>query len=106
MQAAWQVSASRFMGRIWARRAPMSRRIRTCIQLGPPRQLSANMKEYAVKMRWLIVAVAGLVVLAAWSAVAITYFFFHPALALWTGVVTAAALALEGFFWVCAGVLG
>ena len=59
-----------------------------------------------MKLRWLIVAVAGLVVLAAWSAVAITYFFFHPTLALWTGVVTAAALSLEGFFWVCAGALG
>ena len=59
-----------------------------------------------MKLRWLIVAAAGLVVLAAWSAVAITYLFFHPGLALWTGVVTIAALSLEGFFWVCAGVLG
>jgi len=59
-----------------------------------------------MKLRWLIVAAAGLVVLAAWSAVAITYFFFHPSLALWTAVVTVAALSLEGFFWVCAGVLG
>jgi len=59
-----------------------------------------------MKMRWLIVAAAGLVVLAAWSAVAITYFFFHPSLALWTLVVTIAALSLEGFFWVCAAVLG
>ncbi len=59
-----------------------------------------------MKVRWLIVAAAGLVVAAAWGAVAITYFFFHPSLALWTAVVTVAALSLEGFFWVCAGVLG
>ena len=57
-----------------------------------------------MKMRWIIVAAAGFVVLAAWSAVAITYVFFHPNLALWTVVVTAAALSLEAFFWVCAGV--
>jgi hypothetical protein len=59
-----------------------------------------------MKMRWLIVAATGGVVLAAWSAVAVTYFFLHPSLALWTLVVTIAALSLEGFFWVCAGVLG
>ena len=59
-----------------------------------------------MKLRWWIVAAAGLVVVAAWSAVAITYFFFHPSLALWTAVVTVAALSLEGFFWMCAGVLG
>ena len=59
-----------------------------------------------MKLRWLMVAAAGLVVLAAWSAVAVTYFVLHPTLALWTGVVTAAALSLEGFFWVCAGALG
>jgi hypothetical protein len=59
-----------------------------------------------MKLRWLIVAAAALVVIAAWGAVAITYFFLHPSLALWTMVVTIAALCLEGFFWVCAGVLG
>lgn len=59
-----------------------------------------------MKLKWLIVALAGLVVVAAWSAVAITYFYFHPTLATWTPVVTFAALSLEGFFWVCAGVLG
>lgn len=59
-----------------------------------------------MKMRWLLLILAGLVVVAAWSAVAITYFFFDPNIALWTAVVTVAAFSLEGFFWVAAGVLG
>jgi hypothetical protein len=59
-----------------------------------------------MKARWIILGVAGLVVVAAWSAVAITYFFFDPSLVVWTAVVTVAALSLEGFFWVAAGVLG
>jgi hypothetical protein len=54
----------------------------------------------------MIVRAAGLTTLAAWCAVAFTYLFLHPSLALFTAVVTAAALSLEGFFWVCAGVLG
>lgn len=59
-----------------------------------------------MRMRWVIVAAAGLIALAAWSAVAFTYFFLHPSLALFTAVATVAALSLEGFFWVCAAVLG
>jgi hypothetical protein len=59
-----------------------------------------------MKARWIILGVAGLVVVAAWSAVAITYFFFDPSLVVWTAVVTVAAFSLEGFFWVAAGVLG
>ena len=73
---------------------------------GPTAAALSKNQESGMKLRWLIVAGAGILVLAAWSAVAITYLFFHPTLAVWTGVVTAAALSLEGFFWVCAGALG
>ena len=59
-----------------------------------------------MRLRWIILAVAGAVVAAAWAALAVAYFFFEPSLAVWTGLVTAAALSLEGFFWVGAGVLG
>jgi hypothetical protein len=59
-----------------------------------------------MQARWLILIVAGLIVVAAWSAVAITYFFFDPTIVVWTAVVTVAAFSLEGFFWVAAGVLG
>ena len=59
-----------------------------------------------MKVRWIIVGLAGLMVVATWAAAAVAYFFFEPSLALWTGLVTAAALSLEGFFWVGAGVLG
>lgn len=58
-----------------------------------------------MKARWWILAAAGAVVAAAWTAVAVTY-FMHPNIAVWTAVVTVAALSLEGFFWVAAGVLG
>lgn len=59
-----------------------------------------------MKARWIVLIVAGLIVVATWAAVAVGYFFFDPSLALWTALVTAAALSLEGFFWVCASVLG
>jgi hypothetical protein len=59
-----------------------------------------------MKTRWIILGIAGLIVVAAWSAVAITYFFFDPTIVVWTAVVTVAAVSLEGFFWVAAGVLG
>lgn len=59
-----------------------------------------------MKARWIILSLAGAAVIAAWSAVAITYFFFEPTIVVWTAVVTVAALSLEGFFWVGAGVLG
>ena len=59
-----------------------------------------------MKARWIVLLAAGLIVVAAWAAVAVAYFLFDPSLALWTALVTAAAVSLEGFFWVCAGVLG
>jgi hypothetical protein len=59
-----------------------------------------------MKARWIILIAAGLIVVVAWAALAVAYFFFDPSLALWTALVTAAALSLEGFFWVGAGVLG
>lgn len=59
-----------------------------------------------MKARWIILIIAGLVAAAAWAALAVAYFFFDPDLATWTVLVTAAALSLEGFFWVGAGVLG
>jgi len=59
-----------------------------------------------MKARWIVLSLAGAVVVAAWAAVAIAYFFFDPSLALWTMLVTIAAFSLEGFLWVSAGVLG
>jgi hypothetical protein len=59
-----------------------------------------------MNVRWLIFALAGAVVVAAWSAVAIAYFFFDPSLAVWATLVTIGAFSLEGFLWVSAGVLG
>ncbi|MFT3727403.1 MAG: hypothetical protein QM759_06250 [Terricaulis sp.] len=59
-----------------------------------------------MKVKWLILTLAGLVIVASWAAMAVTYFFFHPTLPLWTAEATVAALATEGFLWVCAGVLG
>lgn len=59
-----------------------------------------------MKLRWMILALAAGVVVTAWAALAIAYFFFDPSLAVWAGLVTAAALSLEAFLWVAAGVLG
>lgn len=59
-----------------------------------------------MKVRWIIVGLAALTVIAAWAALAVAYFFFDPGLALWTTLVTVAALSTEGFLWVAAAVLG
>jgi p-aminobenzoyl-glutamate transporter AbgT len=59
-----------------------------------------------MKTKWLILTRAGLVVVAAWATMVVTYVFFHPTLALWTAEATVAAAATEGLMWVCAGVLG
>lgn len=59
-----------------------------------------------MKARWIILALAGVVLVGAWSAVAITYFFFDPTVVVWTAIVTVAAFATEGFLWVAAGVFG
>ncbi len=58
-----------------------------------------------MKVRWIILAVAGAVVIAAWTALGVAY-FNRPSLPVWAGIVTAAALSLEGFLWVAAGVFG
>ena len=59
-----------------------------------------------MKTKWLILTLAGLVVVTAWATMVVSYFFFQPTLPLWTAQATVAALATEGFMWVCAGVLG
>lgn len=59
-----------------------------------------------MKLHWIILGLVGTLVVATWGATAVAYFFFKPSLALWTALVTAAALALEAFFWVAAAVLG
>ena len=59
-----------------------------------------------MKAKWILLSLAGAAVALTWGAVAAAYFFFEPSLALWTGLITAAALSLEAFFWVGAGVLG
>jgi hypothetical protein len=58
-----------------------------------------------MKARWIILTVAGLIVIAAWTAMGIGY-FYRPSTPVWIGLVTAAALSLEGFLWVAAGVFG
>lgn len=58
-----------------------------------------------MKVRWIILAVAGAIVVAAWVSLGIAY-FNRPPMPVWIGVVTAAALSLEGFLWVAAGVFG
>ncbi|MBC7770515.1 MAG: hypothetical protein H7124_17170 [Phycisphaerales bacterium] len=58
-----------------------------------------------MKARWIILAVAGAVVVAAWSALAVGY-FYRPSTPVWIALVTAAALSLEALFWVAAGVFG
>lgn len=59
-----------------------------------------------MKAKWIIVSLAGAAVAATWGAAAIAYFFFEPSRIVWAALVTAAAVSLEGFFWVCAGMLG
>lgn len=59
-----------------------------------------------MKARWIILSLAIAAVIAIWSAIAVAYFFFEPSRALWIGMVTAGAIALEALLWVSAGVLG
>jgi len=59
-----------------------------------------------MKVKWIILSVAIAAVVAAWSAVAVAYFFFEPSRAIWIALVTAGALSLEALLWVGAGVLG
>ena len=58
-----------------------------------------------MKARWIILALAGAIVVAAWTTLGIAY-FNRPDMGVWVAIVTAAALSLEGFLWVAAGVLG
>lgn len=51
------------------------------------------------------IAAVALLVLT-WSAVLIVGVFFEPDLALWVGIVTAAAIATEAALWVGAGIAG
>lgn len=59
-----------------------------------------------MKLRWILLALAGAALVATTSAAAIAYFFFDPSIVVWTALVTAAAISLEVFFWTAAGVLG
>ena len=59
-----------------------------------------------MKARWIILSAAVVVCVAAWSAVAVAYFFFDPGVAVWAALVTIAAISLEALFWVAAGALG
>lgn len=56
-------------------------------------------------LKWIVLGLAGAIAIAAWGALAVGY-FHRPPLPVWAGLVTAAALSLEGFLWVAAGVLG
>ncbi len=58
-----------------------------------------------MKLRWIILTVAGAIVIAAWSALAVGY-FYRPSMPVWIAIVTTTALASEGFLWVAAGVFG
>ena len=50
-----------------------------------------------MRARWIIVAIAGFVAAAAWAAVAFTYFYLNPSIALFTAVATIAALSFGRF---------
>lgn len=58
-----------------------------------------------MKVRWIILAVAGAIVIAAWAALGFAY-FNRPSMPVWVAIVTTAAIATEGFLWVAAGVFG
>jgi hypothetical protein len=58
-----------------------------------------------MKARWIILAVAGAIVVAAWATLGFAY-FNRPEMPVWVAIVTAAALSLEAFLWVAAGVFG
>jgi hypothetical protein len=58
-----------------------------------------------MKLRWIILAAAGALVIAAWSALAVGY-LYRPSMPVWVAIVTTTALVTEGFFWVAAGVFG
>jgi len=58
-----------------------------------------------VKLRWLILGAAVLFALAACGAAVVGY-FLRTSLAVWAGLVTAAALSLEILLWTAAGVFG
>jgi len=58
-----------------------------------------------MKVRWIILTVAVVVVIAAWSTLAFAY-FYRPSLPVWVAIVTVAAVSLEALFWVAAGVFG
>jgi hypothetical protein len=58
-----------------------------------------------MRLKPLILTAAGLSVVAAWTAVAVSYFLGAKIVA-WTIVVTIAALTTEAAFWVAAAVLG
>lgn len=58
-----------------------------------------------MKVRWIILAVAGAIVVAAWTALGIGY-FNRPSMPVWIAIVTTTAVASEGFLWVAAGVFG
>jgi hypothetical protein len=58
-----------------------------------------------MKFHWLILAAAAAVAAACWAGVAIG-FLLKPGLALWTLLVTAAAVSSEALLWVAAGVFG
>lgn len=59
-----------------------------------------------MRLGGIALAAAGALAAAAWTTLAIAYFVFDPGIALWATLVTVAAFTTEGFFWVCAGVLG
>jgi hypothetical protein len=58
-----------------------------------------------VFIRRLILGAAILFAVIAWAAVGVTY-FMRPGIAVWTVVVTIAAISLEVLFWSAAGVFG
>jgi hypothetical protein len=58
-----------------------------------------------VLARRLILGAAVAFAVLAWAAVGVTY-FMQPSLAVWTIVVTVAAISLEVLLWTAAGVFG
>jgi hypothetical protein len=58
-----------------------------------------------MKFHWVVLVAAMGVAAACWAGVAIG-FFMKPSLAVWTAIVTAAAVSSEALLWVAAGVFG
>lgn len=59
-----------------------------------------------MKVKWIILIAAGAIAAACWGVFGFAFFNRPEDRTVWIAIVTAAAVSLEAFFWVGAGVLG